>query len=166
MIETKLLGTDENSINAAAELIKAGEVVGIPTETVYGLGANAFDENAVESSARQGKKQYYSHTVPSYLGNFMKKIQNLQPNKKIPQEWIEEYDNMSDDFQKFFQKPDDYYHYFLFHEFGRFDWFFHISYIKDKDDPNKLIAVDGRWMSDWIKDLYNGSENDRFEYVN
>ena len=35
MIETKLLGTDENSINAAAELIKAGEVVGIPTETVY-----------------------------------------------------------------------------------------------------------------------------------
>ena len=47
MFETKLLGTDENSINTAAELIRAGEVVGIPTETVYGLGANAFDEDAV-----------------------------------------------------------------------------------------------------------------------
>ena len=47
MFETKLLGIDENSVNTAAELIKAGEVVGIPTETVYGLGANAFDEEAV-----------------------------------------------------------------------------------------------------------------------
>ncbi len=47
MFETKLLGKDENSINTAAELIRAGEVVGIPTETVYGLGANAFDEDAV-----------------------------------------------------------------------------------------------------------------------
>lgn len=32
----------------AAELIKKGEVVAFPTETVYGLGANAFDENAVK----------------------------------------------------------------------------------------------------------------------
>ena len=47
MFETKLLGTDEKSINTAAELIRAGEVVGIPTETVYGLGANAFYEDAV-----------------------------------------------------------------------------------------------------------------------
>ena len=31
----------------AAELIRAGELVAIPTETVYGLGANGLDENAV-----------------------------------------------------------------------------------------------------------------------
>lgn len=31
----------------AAELIKKGELVAIPTETVYGLGANGLDENAV-----------------------------------------------------------------------------------------------------------------------
>ena len=31
----------------AAELLKAGELVAIPTETVYGLAANALDENAV-----------------------------------------------------------------------------------------------------------------------
>ncbi len=31
----------------AAELLRAGEVVALPTETVYGLAANAFDEKAV-----------------------------------------------------------------------------------------------------------------------
>ena len=31
----------------AANLIKKGELVAIPTETVYGLGANGLDENAV-----------------------------------------------------------------------------------------------------------------------
>ncbi len=31
----------------AAELIRKGELVAIPTETVYGLGANGLDENAV-----------------------------------------------------------------------------------------------------------------------
>lgn len=35
-------------IEKAAELLKKGEVVAIPTETVYGLAANAFDEKAVE----------------------------------------------------------------------------------------------------------------------
>ena len=31
----------------AAEIIRNGELVAIPTETVYGLGANGLDENAV-----------------------------------------------------------------------------------------------------------------------
>ncbi len=35
-------------INKAAEIIKSGGLVAFPTETVYGLGANAFDEQAVE----------------------------------------------------------------------------------------------------------------------
>ena len=47
MFETQILGRDEKSILYAAELLKDGEVVGIPTETVYGLAANAFDEDAV-----------------------------------------------------------------------------------------------------------------------
>lgn len=34
-------------IRIAANLIKQGELVAFPTETVYGLGANAFDESAV-----------------------------------------------------------------------------------------------------------------------
>ncbi|MEO8588177.1 MAG: L-threonylcarbamoyladenylate synthase [Flavobacteriales bacterium] len=38
------IGTD---INEAARLLRAGHVVAMPTETVYGLAANAFDEAAV-----------------------------------------------------------------------------------------------------------------------
>lgn len=37
----------EDSINEAAALIKKGEIVALPTETVYGLGANARDSMAV-----------------------------------------------------------------------------------------------------------------------
>ena len=47
MFDTKILGTDEKSLEYAAELLKNGKVVGMPTETVYGLAANALDENAV-----------------------------------------------------------------------------------------------------------------------
>jgi L-threonylcarbamoyladenylate synthase len=35
------------SLSRAAELLKSGATVAFPTETVYGLGANARDENAV-----------------------------------------------------------------------------------------------------------------------
>ena len=33
----------------AAEMIKNGALCAVPTETVYGLGADAFNENAVKS---------------------------------------------------------------------------------------------------------------------
>jgi L-threonylcarbamoyladenylate synthase len=47
-METKRFGWSEAQIRVAAELIRAGETVAFPTETVYGLGANAFDRNAVD----------------------------------------------------------------------------------------------------------------------
>jgi L-threonylcarbamoyladenylate synthase len=36
------------AVRQAAELLRAGEVVAVPTETVYGLAANALDARAVE----------------------------------------------------------------------------------------------------------------------
>ena len=36
------------SVERAAALIRAGKLVAFPTETVYGLGANALDRAAVE----------------------------------------------------------------------------------------------------------------------
>ncbi len=39
--------TITNSVKIAADFIKKGEVAAFPTETVYGIGANAYDENAV-----------------------------------------------------------------------------------------------------------------------
>src|SRR5580765_4951972 len=36
------------AVQRAAELLRAGELVALPTETVYGLAANALDERAVQ----------------------------------------------------------------------------------------------------------------------
>ncbi|GLY03598.1 L-threonylcarbamoyladenylate synthase [Actinoplanes sp. NBRC 101535] len=38
---------DEEGLRRAAEILRAGSVVAFPTETVYGLGADAFTESAV-----------------------------------------------------------------------------------------------------------------------
>lgn len=40
-------GNDPRSIRAAANALRAGDLVAFPTETVYGLGANALNERAV-----------------------------------------------------------------------------------------------------------------------
>lgn len=37
-----------NQIQTAADLLRAGELVAFPTETVYGLGANALDPSAID----------------------------------------------------------------------------------------------------------------------
>lgn len=48
----------QNAISKAIELIKSGELVVFPTETVYGLGANAFDPVAVAKIfAAKGRPQ-------------------------------------------------------------------------------------------------------------
>ena len=44
---TRILAADPAAIAEAAALIRAGDLVAFPTETVYGLGANAFDPAAV-----------------------------------------------------------------------------------------------------------------------
>ena len=51
-METKILHTRtraerEEAVSAAVELLRKGEVVGLPTETVYGLGADAGNDSAV-----------------------------------------------------------------------------------------------------------------------
>lgn len=46
-MDTKILAADEAAVEKAAELIKNGEVVAMPTETVYGLAADAANEAAV-----------------------------------------------------------------------------------------------------------------------
>ena len=48
----------EQGIDEAARLLKEGELVAIPTETVYGLAANALDGNAVKNIfAAKGRPQ-------------------------------------------------------------------------------------------------------------
>ncbi|MDF7637483.1 L-threonylcarbamoyladenylate synthase [Leuconostocaceae bacterium ESL0958] len=47
-METKELTTSPADLTTAANLLAAGEVVAFPTETVYGLGADATNETAVK----------------------------------------------------------------------------------------------------------------------
>lgn len=59
-IQTQLISvsTDIEIIKKAAGLIKSGQLVAFPTETVYGLGADAFNPEAVQAifSAKQRPK--------------------------------------------------------------------------------------------------------------
>ncbi|MBQ8506724.1 MAG: threonylcarbamoyl-AMP synthase [Clostridia bacterium] len=48
-MKTQVLKPDSAALELAAGLIRSGKLVGIPTETVYGLGANALDPEAVAS---------------------------------------------------------------------------------------------------------------------
>jgi L-threonylcarbamoyladenylate synthase len=51
-METLMLSSSEEDLLIASELIKSGHVVGMPTETVYGLGADATNPKAVEEIFR------------------------------------------------------------------------------------------------------------------
>ncbi len=52
--DTKLFVTDKNTpslsvLSECASILKSGGIVAFPTETVYGLGGNAFSERTVEA---------------------------------------------------------------------------------------------------------------------
>lgn len=48
MTTTQVLAAGPEAITRAVEILKAGGVVAFPTDTVYGLGALAFDVKAIE----------------------------------------------------------------------------------------------------------------------
>ncbi len=64
-MQTQLLPVTPESLARAGELIRSGELVAFPTETVYGLGANALDANAVkgifEAKGRPGDNPLIVH---------------------------------------------------------------------------------------------------------
>ena len=49
-MQTKYLKFNSADLETAGQLIRQGKLVAFPTETVYGLGANAFDVEAVKST--------------------------------------------------------------------------------------------------------------------
>ena len=49
ILETLLLSADDHSLLLAADLLRSGQLVAFPTETVYGLGADATNVKAVLS---------------------------------------------------------------------------------------------------------------------
>lgn len=64
-MKTLILDINEKSLALAAKLIRGGDIVAFPTETVYGLGANVFDVAAVkkiyEAKGRPGDNPLIAH---------------------------------------------------------------------------------------------------------
>lgn len=52
-----------NQLDAAAEILKQGGLVAIPTETVYGLAANAFNEEAVLSIYKTKNRPHFNPLI-------------------------------------------------------------------------------------------------------
>ena len=79
-MQTKVISAQEPGVvQMAAEIIKNGGLVAIPTETVYGLGANGLDENAVAKIfAVKGRPQdnpLILHICgPEQIGDFCKDV--------------------------------------------------------------------------------------------
>lgn len=66
-MNTEMLMPTEEAIEKAADLIRSGNLVGFPTETVYGLGADATNEDAVkkifEAKGRPGDNPLIVHVA-------------------------------------------------------------------------------------------------------
>lgn len=58
-VETELLRSTAEGLDRAAEILRRGGVVAVPTETVYGLAANGLDSEAVRRVfAAKGRPEY------------------------------------------------------------------------------------------------------------
>jgi L-threonylcarbamoyladenylate synthase len=63
----------QKAVQRASELLRAGEVVALPTETVYGLAANALDENAVAKIFQIKGRPQNNPIIVHVAGNEMAK---------------------------------------------------------------------------------------------
>ncbi len=71
--------TDAEAIRQAAEIIRQGGIVAFPTETVYGLGADAYNPLAVARIFEVKRRPYFDPLIvhiehPAHLRKLVKKI--------------------------------------------------------------------------------------------
>jgi L-threonylcarbamoyladenylate synthase len=65
---TRLVGMSSDDIREAAKLVRAGRLVAYPTDTVYGLGCNPFDADAVERLVEA--KERVKGSLPILIDSF------------------------------------------------------------------------------------------------
>src|SRR5512141_2180511 len=56
-------GFDVRALDKAVRLLKKGEIVAFPTETVYGLGADAFNPQAVAKIFELKKRPHFDPLI-------------------------------------------------------------------------------------------------------
>jgi L-threonylcarbamoyladenylate synthase len=71
ILATHTPGLFQSAVRRAAELLRAGEVVALPTETVYGLAANALDEKAVAKIFQIKGRPAHNPIIVHVAGNKM-----------------------------------------------------------------------------------------------
>ncbi|ORX61063.1 hypothetical protein BCR36DRAFT_579126, partial [Piromyces finnis] len=76
----------KTKLNKAAQLLKDGEVVAIPTETVYGLAGNALEKNVVPKIFK-AKNRPSDNPLIIHISS-LKMLKQLLPNGKIPEKYI------------------------------------------------------------------------------
>lgn len=85
-METKIskISKSENYdtyLDEASEIIKKGGIVAFPTETVYGLGANALDENAVKkifiAKGRPQDNPLIIHVAHKDISKYVKEVPKI-----------------------------------------------------------------------------------------
>jgi L-threonylcarbamoyladenylate synthase len=89
-LKTEIIKLDVNNINQdklkyAAEVLKDGGLVAFPTETVYGLGANALNENAVENIFK-AKGRPNDNPLIVHISDYIaldKIVQNISENASL-----------------------------------------------------------------------------------
>lgn len=81
---------DEEKIKEAADIIKDGGTVVFPTETVYGLGADALNASAVEkifkAKGRPQDNPLIIHIASKNIGLYAKEVPEIA-NKLIDKFW-------------------------------------------------------------------------------
>ncbi|BAK81671.1 Sua5/YciO/YrdC/YwlC family protein [Candidatus Arthromitus sp. SFB-rat-Yit] len=79
-METNIIDfyNDKNGYNSCIEALKYGEIVVFPTETVYGIGANAIDKNAVlkifDIKCREKDNPLIVHIADKEISKYAKNI--------------------------------------------------------------------------------------------
>lgn len=77
-METQVLQPSQSSFELAGRLLREGQLVGMPTETVYGLAANAFDPAAVEKIFKaKGRPMDNPLILPYQLREFKTQVASL-----------------------------------------------------------------------------------------
>jgi L-threonylcarbamoyladenylate synthase len=76
---SRLVRPDAEGLRRAAEILRARSVVAFPTETVYGLGADAFDERAVAEIYRLKNRPAWNPLIVH--------VADLAAARALAQEW-------------------------------------------------------------------------------
>ena len=70
---------DEDAIREAGEILREGGLVAFPTETVYGLGANALDEEAAKKTYEAKGRPSDNHLIV-HIGDILEDLSEITEN--------------------------------------------------------------------------------------